>query len=118
MRKRFPTVVDAGNFPLLLHTSVGDIYGDTVKEFFWNVMKVIETNDLLAKLTIPFPTSGQNNLIAYLPTHPNGKPFFNHIKYEFSNSNKSVFINTNHPRFFAIRQGARIAEAVGIVVLN
>ncbi len=118
MKTHFPSAIDAGKrFPLLLRTTVGTVSGETVARFFLNIINLIEANGLIEKLQIPFQTSGHNNLIAYLPQHPNGKPFINYIQYEFSFNNKMIYINTNHPRFFAIRQGARLIDAVGIIVL-
>ena len=68
---------------------------------------------LLRKLTLPFTTSGTNNLVARSARHTDGRPFAVTLLYRPTVGNP-VYININHPRFFALRQGARLLEAVGL----
>ena len=122
MRDRFhnfPTARDTGTgFALAVNTSAGSVSGDTVPEFLLNIIRLIDKKGAMGKLEIPFCTSGTNYLVARAPEHPTGKKFGSIVRYEMRSSGETIYINTNHPRFFAIRQGARLLEAAGFRLIE
>ncbi len=113
----FPTASDTWRtIPLALRVGDEVISGRSVREFFRNVLSHIDERGLMRKLALPFTTSGTNNLVARNPEHPDGRPFASIEIYQ-SSDGKTIYINVNHPRFFALRQGARMLEAVGLKAL-
>ncbi len=108
---RFPTSRETG-FPLELVVEGKVISGPTVPEFFLNVVNYLKLRDLIDEIEMPFKTSGANYLLAYEPYHPSGRAFGAYI--EMDNKGRRVYVNTNHPRFFALRQGARLLQAAGV----
>jgi hypothetical protein len=116
MPVKFPTARQAGtDFPLRVYVGSVAISGATVPEYFTNILRHVDDQELLGELPLPLQTSGENYLIATSPRHSSGKPFAHFIVYNGAAGEK-LYINTNHPRFFALRQGARILEALGIKV--
>jgi hypothetical protein len=114
-RSRFPTAKDTGEeVNLSLRIGAQTVSGQNVKEFLRNVLLFIDEAGLLEDLTVPFPTSGANNLVAGDARHPDGRAFVNALEYR-QKSGRILYVNINHPRFFALRQGARLAAAVGLV---
>jgi len=65
----------------------------------------------------PSETSGENYLIARSPAHSGGRPFVNTLQLDLKGSRGVIYVNINHPRFFALRQGARLLEAAGLRIL-
>jgi len=110
----FPTASHKGDtIPLALRVGDEVVKGRTVKEFFFNVLSHIDERGLMRKLALPFATSGENNLVARDPQHPDGRPFLA-VEIFRPSEGKAIYINVNHPRFFALRQGARLLESVGL----
>lgn len=119
VHSRFPTARDAGTgFPLVLETSGGSVSGETVGEFLISVLRCIDEAGAWGNLEIPFRTSGENILLAYSPQHRTGRKFVAFRCYKPARREAVVYVNTNHPRFFGLRQGARLLEAAGIQVLK
>lgn len=114
-RGRFPTATDSG-FRLAINVLGNTITGKTVPEYLSNVLSFIEQRGLLDRLPLPFGTSGDNYLIAATPQQPSGAPFNAFVEYCSKGKAGRLYLNTNHPRFFALRQGARLLEAVGLSV--
>jgi len=113
--RRFPTARDTGSgFPLAVTTVAGTVAGRTVPEFLINILWLIDKNERLGKLEIPFPTSGANYLLACSPEHKTGRPFSAFLRYESGRSKATIYVNTNHPRFFGLRQGVRLLDAAGL----
>ena len=111
---RFPTALDSGlKFRLAIKVGPDTISGRTVSEYLLNIVTYVDEKGLLDALPIPFATSGDNYLIATAPKQPAGTPFVSSVRYR-RNKNGDLFISTNHPRFFGLRQGARILQAVGL----
>lgn len=115
MKKRpYPTARDTGTgFKLALKVGSHIIRGDTVPEFLCTVLKFIDESNVLGNLPVPFHTSGQNFLIAISPEQEDGRPFSAFRRFEAKDHTTVIYVNTNHPRFFALRQGARLLDAVG-----
>ncbi|GBR45088.1 hypothetical protein [Neokomagataea thailandica] len=113
----YPTARDART-SFCLAVNVGDqrITGDNVPEFLCAVLNFIDKHNALAELTLPFCTSGKNFLLAASPEQKNGRPFPAYRRFEGKDRTTHFYINTNHPRFFALRQGARLLEATGFTV--
>lgn len=111
----YPTAKDSG-FALSLTTNLGTVSGGSAAEFLLNTLEFLERHDLLSVISIPFSTSGNNYLLSFEDEHPNGRKFFSYKEYEFRGS--IIFINTNHPRFFALRQGARLLNAAGLELVD
>ena len=91
--------------------------GATVREFLENVLRKIEAEGAVGRIEIPFRTSGENYLIARSPAHSGGRPFVNTLQLDLKGSGGVIYVNINHPRFFALRQGARLLEAAGLRIL-
>jgi len=109
----YPTARHTGNeVDLTLTVNREIVTGNTVGNFLLNVIVFIDRAGLLDGIGLPFSTSGANNLLAQKPHHPDGRKFNNSLEYS-SISGITLYINTNHPRFFALRQGARLLEAAG-----
>ena len=117
----FPTARNTGQaVPLLLYVGKDVVTGGSVAQFLLSVLEYVERRDRLAKLQLPFLTSGTSYLVSIEPKNAEGIEFRAHVSYVTA-ENIALFINTNHPRFFALRQGARLLEAVGLtptLVLN
>lgn len=112
----FPTARDAANhFELAVRVERRTIAGRTVSAFLLNILRYIEDRGLLSSLELPVTTSGENYLVAKEPRHPSGRPFQTFAQYK-PRKGTPIYINTNHPRFFALRQGARLLEAAGLDV--
>ncbi len=82
--------------------SVGDLYEQSLK---------ILLDDGCAnrlKELVPFKTSGERYLIAERPVHPNGKPFFNPVRY------KSYYMEAHKDYRNAIRHLAKLVETCGL----
>ncbi len=109
----FPTARNTGQgFPLLLYVGKEPISGESVAEFLLHVLAYVERLGRLQQLRLPFLTSGTSYLVAHEPKNAEGRQFSAHVAY-ITSANVTLYINTNHPRFFALRQGARLLEAVG-----
>ena len=116
---RFPTARDTGTgFALSIATPHGVVSGKSVREFLMTALRRIDEVGALEKLEIPFRTSGENYLLAHTPEHSAGRRFFTFEQYQPISRAASIYVNTNHPRFFGLRQGARLLEAAGIEVLG
>jgi len=118
----FPSARDTGTgFPLAIKTTAGTVEGETVPEFLIAVLRHIEEAGAWKRLEIPLKTTdggtGGNFLLAYAPQHSTGRPFGAHVVFEPKGKKQSVYVNTNHPRFFGLRQGVRLLEAAGFDVL-
>jgi hypothetical protein len=110
----FPTARQTGaTIPLALRVGDEVISGGSVRDFLHNVLTHIDQKGLLKRLPLPFATSGVNNLVARSARHPDQRPFAVTLLYRPVVGNP-LYININHPRFFALRQGARLLEAVGL----
>ena len=111
---KFPTAKNTGS-EVVLGVQVDDriVSGETVGEFLYNVVAFLDELDRLASISLPFSTSGTNTLISTQPTHADGRQFNSVSVYERKGISP-LYININHPRFFALRQGARLIEAAGL----
>ncbi len=112
----FPTAKDEG-FALALNSSAGAVSGATVRVFLLNVVRLIDSEGVLENLAIPFCTSGSNYLVSRSPKQPTGEKFVNYFVYKVESSGDTLYVNINHPRFFALRQGARLLEAAGFKII-
>ena len=113
-KRPYPTARDAGtSFKLALKVGSHIIKGDTVPEFLCRILRFIDESNVLENLSVPFYTSGQNFLLAVSPEHEDGRPFSAFRCFEAKDRTTIIYVNTNHPRFFALRQGARLLDAVG-----
>jgi hypothetical protein len=108
---RFPAASYPGSIDLRIVVSGEEIYGSTVRVFFVSVLKFIIQKNALSKISIPFKTTGSNYLIAEQPIHPSGRPFASFEK--MCTPRQTLYININHPRFFALRQGFNLLQAAG-----
>jgi hypothetical protein len=110
----FPTARNTSQIRALsLRVGLETVSGETVSVFLSNVILFIEARGRLSYLEIPFHTSGKNLLVSYDGHHSDGRLFSASCIYA-TKSGATLHINTNHPRFFALRQGARLLAAVGI----
>ena len=110
---QYPTARHTGDeVDLTLTVNGKTVAGHTVGDFLLNTIAFIDRAGLLDGIELPFSTSGANNLLAQKPQHPDGRAFNNSLEYH-SIGGTTLYINTNHPRFFALRQGARLLEAAG-----
>jgi len=109
----YPTAKHIGD-DVVLALYIGDemITGKNAREFLHNMIAFIEKSALLDRLGLPFTTSGSNTLVARSPRHSDGRDFVSSLEYRPAKGGP-LFINVSHPRFFALRQGVRLAEAVG-----
>lgn len=82
--------------------SVGDLYEQALKVLLDNG-HANRLNEL-----IPFKTSGERYLIAERPVHPNGKPFFNTVRY------KGYYMEAHKDYRNAIRHLAKLVEKCGL----
>jgi hypothetical protein len=111
---RFPTAKSTGS-QVVLGVQVENriVSGETVGEFLYNVVAFLHELDRLASISLPFSTSGTNILLSTQPIHADGRQFNSKSVYERKGL-LPLYININHPRFFALRQGARLIEAAGL----
>jgi len=113
----YPTARDAGTgFRLAVNVGGRRIAGDSVPEFLCAVLSFIDEHDALIGITLPFHTSGENFLLAVSPEQKDGRPFPAYRRFEGKDRTTNFYVNTNHPRFFALRQGARLLEAAGFAL--
>jgi hypothetical protein len=110
---RFPSARHSGTITLALLIGSDVVSGSTVRDFLTNILRFLDDRGLLETLVIPFGTTGANNLVSRDALHPDGRPFAVALCYR-SSSGDDLYININQPRFFALRQGARLLEAVGL----
>ena len=115
--QKYPTARDVGDkVNLELYVNGKNVFGQNVRGFLYNVVAFIDSANSLNRLPLPFPTLGANTLASREAYHFDGRPFVNNVEYRLKKG-PSLYINTNHPRFFARRQGARLVEAVGLFPL-
>lgn len=111
--RQFPTANTTEYFSLELYVGDDRIYGNTVRLLFLTLFEYLEKKSKLSDLPIPFKTSGENVLVNASPHHLDGRGFVASLEY-ISKENQAYYININHPRFFALRQAARVLEVVGL----
>lgn len=108
----FPTARYRGPIALSLSVEGRPVFGRTVKSFLTAVVDHIIESNRFYQLELPFCTSGNNYLIAETPKHPGGRLFAAYTSIA-TPAGGIIFVNVNHPRFFALRQGARLLKSVG-----
>jgi hypothetical protein len=107
----FPTAGHEGRVNLRLRVGRTVLSGDTVRAFLVAIVEFIVEANAYKKISIPFTTTGQNYLLAKMPTHPSGRKFASFAKVKFGQ--QLLYLNTNHPPFFALRMGDRLLRAAG-----
>ena len=108
---RLPTARHTEAIDLRLLVNGRVISGETVAKFLVAVFEFIVKKKALARISVPFRTTGQNYLLAKSPVHPSTRPFANFRQVNVGG--QTLFLNTNHPRFFALRQGYELLRAAG-----
>ena len=112
----YPTSkVPGADIKLALRTEKGVVSGPTSAEFLLAIMIFIEQHSSIQDDKIPVRTTGSNILVSWSPFHDDGRAFSSHVSYK-TLSGRELFINTNHPRFFALRQGGKLLEEFGLSV--
>lgn len=114
---QFPTAKDSGgSFELALIADGELVCGISGREFLLNIVRFIDMHNRLESLALPFTTTGEAYLLASAPVHSSGHEFASIAAYTRTSDGGTIFINTNHPRFYALRLGARMLEAAGFEV--
>lgn len=108
---KLPTARHIGQIELCLLVGRKVIQAETAKSFFLEIIRFIEEEGKFWLISIPFHTTGQNFLISTQPFHPSGREF---AAYEtFRIGSRTYYLNTVHPRFYALRLGVHLLEAAG-----